>query len=221
MKMKLHSILNTNHFSSAAPSRIMQYDVPHHQLVQHHDMSGPTHYTHQSLYVPQNGRIKSENGSERGHSPHNSDTASRYSSQAPSLNPGYQQGMNGLTNGMRYPSPGNLHQQVPMIQHSYHPAQADAYAHPQLQHLPQSHDQQSQLDGGRASTGSSGLPKAFACSTCGKGFARRSDLARHGTFRHAVRLNQNSQRQNVSTAVTDLTFVIILVVVSSSYNDLL
>ena len=25
-----------------------------------------------------------------------------------------------------------------------------------------------------------GAPKAFACSTCAKGFARRSDLARHG-----------------------------------------
>ena len=28
--------------------------------------------------------------------------------------------------------------------------------------------------------GSSGGVKAFACTTCGKGFARRSDLARHG-----------------------------------------
>ena len=28
--------------------------------------------------------------------------------------------------------------------------------------------------------GSNGSVKAFACTTCGKGFARRSDLARHG-----------------------------------------
>lgn len=29
-------------------------------------------------------------------------------------------------------------------------------------------------------------PKAYPCSTCGKGFARRSDLARHGTLHFCV-----------------------------------
>ena len=32
------------------------------------------------------------------------------------------------------------------------------------------------------SNGENDLPKAFACSTCHKGFARRSDLVRHGTL---------------------------------------
>jgi hypothetical protein len=29
-------------------------------------------------------------------------------------------------------------------------------------------------------------PKAYPCSTCGKGFARRSDLARHGMLHDLV-----------------------------------
>jgi len=185
MKMKVNSILNTNKWNPAAPTSTMQYEVPHQQLVQHHDMSAPNHYTHQNLYVPQNGRIKSENGSERGVSPHNSDTASRYSSQAPSLHPGYQQNLGALQNSMRYPSPASLHQQVPMIQHSYHPGQVDGY-HSQMQAV-QAPQEQVQHDGGRTSTGSTGLPKAFACSTCGKGFARRSDLARHERIHSGVR----------------------------------
>lgn len=179
--MKLNSILNTNQWSPEAPTRVMQYEVSHYQPA-HHDMSAPQYS--QNLYVP-NGRIKSENGSERGLSPHNnSDPSSRYSSQAPPpLHAAYQQGMTSMpNNGMRYPSPNQMHQQMPMIQHSYHPngPTDPTYVQAPLNPGQQLPDQQSQQDGGRSSTGGSGLPKAFACSTCGKGFARRSDLARHG-----------------------------------------
>lgn len=163
----------------------MQYEVPHHQLVQHHDMSAPNHYTHSSLYVPQNGRIKSENGSERGVSPHGSDTASRYSSNAPSIHPNYQPALNGIPNGIRYPSPAPIQHQVPMIQHSYHPGQPEGYTH-QMQPVQPPQDQQGSSEG-RLSSGSSSLPKAFACSTCSKGFARRSDLARHERIHSGVR----------------------------------
>lgn len=180
-KMKLNSILNTNNWPPASTG-IMQYDVPHHLAAPHHDMSTPAQYAHQNLYVP-NGRVKSENGSERAASPHHSDPSSRYSSQAPSMHPGYQQTLNGLNNGMRYPSPSQLHQQMPMMQHTYHPNQAvDASYNHAMQQVQQVQDQQTLSDSGRTSTGGTGLPKAFACSSCGKGFARRSDLARHGNI---------------------------------------
>lgn len=50
------------------------------------------------------------------------------------------------------------------------------------------------------------LPKNFACSTCGKGFARRSDLVRHGTMRPFAPFHRSPRRltelvQNVSIAV--------------------
>lgn len=190
-KMKLHCILNTNNYpSEASPfSRAMQtqYEVPHYAPAPH-EMSAPQ-YT-QNLYVPNHNRIKSENGSERGVSPHPSDPSSRYSSQAPPNlhHTSYPQALNSMPPGMRYPSPSQMHQPMPMIQHSYHPNAPppdQTYAHQQPMHpAPSVHDQQSQQDGVR--TTGSGLPKAFACSTCGKGFARRSDLARHGMQCHTV-----------------------------------
>ena len=167
----------------------MQYEVPI-PLNMNHDLTATPHYSQQNLYVPNgNSRIKSETGSDRGVSPHTSDQSSRYSSQTPQ-NPIYQQlagaMSNGISGSMRYPSPSQQQQQnnlMPLIQHSYHPnTNSDqSYQQASLGAVQQAVQQdQNSMDSGRISTGSTGLPKAFACSTCQKGFARRSDLARHG-----------------------------------------
>ena len=167
----------------------MQYEVPNISMNMNHDMNGAAQFGHQNLYVPNgNGRIKSETGSDRGVSPHNSNDSSRYSSQTPQNALGYNlagtlsNGINGIN---RYPSPSQQQQgnMIPMLQHSYHTnaTQDQSYQQAQLGAVQQVVQQdQASMDGGRASTGSAGLPKSFACSTCNKGFARRSDLARHG-----------------------------------------
>jgi hypothetical protein len=179
--MDLTTLLNTNRSVTAVHHQgNMQYEVPVPMTMAHDPMAAAAHYA-QTLYVPNgNGRIKSENGSERGVSPHTSEHSSRYSSQTPQNNMAYL--ANQLQNGgIRYPSP-TVQQQggMPLIQHSYHPnvgtypdqSQTPMAAQPQMQH------DQTPPEGGRPS--GSSLPKAFACSTCAKGFARRSDLARHG-----------------------------------------
>ncbi|KAK5010757.1 hypothetical protein LTR28_007975 [Elasticomyces elasticus] len=141
---------------------------------------------YQTLAVPQQ-RIKVENGSDRGVSPN---TSSEHSSRFPSQQPQHQNLQALYGNHARYPSPSTAQQNQGMlqqvIQHSYHPnAPLEGAYTTQMQAMQQIQEPQ-QMDGmgGRVST--SGLPKAFACSTCGKGFARRSDLARHGTVEEAA-----------------------------------
>lgn len=102
----------------------------------------------------------SETGSERGNSPHDSEH-SRYS--APRL--GQLNGMNG-PNGMRYPSPTAMQSPLPMMQQPYRSENSF---------------DSSMMQQGRQ-TPVEAVQKAFPCGTCGKGFARRSDLARHGTL---------------------------------------
>jgi hypothetical protein len=104
----------------------------------------------------------SETGSERGNSPHDSER-SRYS--APRL----LNGINGAPD-MRYPSPTAMQNPLPMLQQPYRPD--NGYDGGMMQQNSQGIARQPSGDGT--------AQKAFPCSTCGKGFARRSDLARHG-----------------------------------------
>jgi hypothetical protein len=138
----------------------------------------PQHFGAPPSYL-NGGHIKSENGSERGVSPHPSDS-SRYSSQQPQQQlPSYPSIPQQHMNGLRYPSPSQMQAPMPMLNNSNYIPNPPDHAYAQQQQQMADAQVQHQHNGGRPAS-DTGPPKAFACSTCGKGFARRSDLARHG-----------------------------------------
>jgi hypothetical protein len=190
-KMELGNILNTKNQAKAVAGNPHYYDMQSMQP----DMQAPQQP--QPQYPPPpylNGRIKSETGSDRTVSPHTSDP--RYPPPPQQAMPGYGPPMsNNYGTDMRYPSPSANTMGVPMpMPNGYHPnGQADN---------PYAQQQGPEQTVGRIGN-ENGPPKAFACSTCGKGFARRSDLARHGEFtddHFDIRISL-IRFQNVFTAV--------------------
>jgi hypothetical protein len=183
-KMELGNILNTKMPAKALAGTPMQYDMqhpmhPHELQQQQQQQQHPNAYP--PAYLNPNGRIKSETNSERGASPHTSD--SRYAPQ-PQQQVQYPSMTNGYPHEMRYPSPSAGQMGVPNQMLPYNPnAQAEqGYPPPQQQQQQQQQQLPQAPPQANGRTADTGPPKAFACSTCGKGFARRSDLARHGTF---------------------------------------
>ena len=120
------------------------------------------------------GRTASETGSEV-------DNTSEHSSGYSSRSAHTLQVLPNIANSMHYSSPSQMQQPITMLTNAYVPQSLgieNGYPHPQRQE-DHSHEsaQGHEID---RPAGNSETVKAFACTNCKKGFARRSDLARHG-----------------------------------------
>jgi hypothetical protein len=125
----------------------------------------PEQQLHQQLaQATDHGRTTSMSDSERAGSPQHHELSGRYSSRPPQA----LHVVSSLQDGLHYPSPSQLHAPLPMLQTGM--VQTNGYDN--------GYGHDGMRGGGRPMESPS--QKAFPCSTCGKGFARRSDLARHG-----------------------------------------
>ena len=122
------------------------------------------------------GRTASETGSEIDNT---SEHSSGYSSR--SVHP--LQAMANIPNGLHYSSSSQMQQPVPMpmLTNTYTPHDLVAEnGYPHQQNQEDSHNEPEQNHELDRPAGNGETVKAFACTNCKKGFARRSDLARHG-----------------------------------------
>ena len=128
--------------------------------------------THATGHPHVHGGSTSHSGSERAGSPHHTEYGTnRYGSRGSGQS---LQAVPGMQDGLHYPSPSQLHAPLPMLQTGVtmqNTGFESSYGHTGVARPPLESPTQ----------------KAFPCGTCGKGFARRSDLARHERIHTGVR----------------------------------
>ncbi len=130
-------------------------------------VADPEQRLHQRL-VHASARSPPDSDCERAASPYGSEaSSSHYSSRTVDALPN----MANEPHELRYPSPTSMQAPLPTLQSNVMTTNA-AYDHGLVQ--------TDVADASRPAA--SPMQKAFPCSSCGKAFARRSDLARHGVF---------------------------------------
>lgn len=82
-----------------------------------------------------------------------------------------------MAQGVSYNPGPQLQHQMPILPTTY---TERSFQNPYMQQQQSDQHEDGLDDSGSSRQNSNGSVKAFACTTCGKGFARRSDLARHG-----------------------------------------
>ena len=85
-----------------------------------------------------------------------------------------------IAQGVSYNPGPQLQQQLPVLPANYRDQPFQNVYMQQQQQQQNNQREDGPDDSGSSRQNSNGSLKAFACTNCGKGFARRSDLARHG-----------------------------------------
>ena len=125
-------------------------------------------------HLGENSHRLSDTGSERGMSPHMSDHISKYAVHQP---------LHSLSNMPHAPFQHMAHMQHMQNMAQLQPSSFPVGARSENGYVQPKTEDHSMVNQNATSTGPVETPvqvKAFACTTCSKGFARRSDLARHG-----------------------------------------